>query len=52
MRHGKRIPETQSGVLFCNLHESHTEAIIDFRFRDADSGNYDKEVMDTLFPRG
>ena len=51
MHHGGSIPETQSDMLFWNLHESHTEAIIDVRFRDADSGNYNKEVMDTLLPR-
>ena len=49
--HGGRIPETRGDVLTKGLWESQTEAIVDVKFRDANTETYKTEVIDKLFPR-
>ena len=38
-------------MLIRSLCEIQTDAIIDIRFGDADMDNYEKEVIDKIFPR-
>ena len=51
MCHRGSVPEKRGGVSIRGLWESQTEAIIGFRFGDADADTWNPEGMDKLLDR-